>query len=375
MKIAIIGKGIAGLSCAYRLRHIADHITVFGSSQPEDRASSSAQGVICNKGLFESYSPLFEVKIKSTPWIKSWLKDFEVHSKQKVNQLFSGIYEPFAKHEDYQKHLKRIYKQRFRACFASQDLVGSPAEFLSTCHYLYYPFDGWFDAPQALDLMEAYLKSLGIDFLDERIEGFSPKNEGIELRNERFSKSFDRVIIAAGKNTSSLLWNSNFLAPKLYSVSGQILKIKQASNEDHFVFVRGGHSLISFGGYYHLGATSIKKSALTAVDLNEGQENLMNIARSTFGLNLNTAASISTSWGVRVRVKDRMPFWGSPSDPAICGRVWLVGGFFKNGLQFADFLARAIAKDFQGKEISSLEKKFHVQRLSNSLFKKSNRTI
>ncbi len=363
MKIAVIGKGIGGLSCAYRLLGVADSITIFGSSASGERASNAAQGVICNKGLFESRSPLFEVKIKSTPWIKNWLQDFEKDSGRTVPKMFSGIFEVFNNHEDYQQHMKRIYRNQFRACFATQSYSGTPARFLSSKHYLYYPGDGWFDGPMLLEQMEAFLLEQRVNLRNDYVEKICHDQGRILLIGKSFVDSFDRVIVASGKNLGKILQDSGLQSPVILSVAGQILRMKQVTPQSNLVVVKGGHSLISHGGNYFLGSTSIKKSHLDDTDINKGAENLLFVAEDKFGLDLQTITGVTSCWGVRIRSRDRLPFWGNHPASGFRKKLWLVGGFYKNGLQFADFIARAVAKDFQGRIVSPLEEAFHINRL------------
>ena len=118
MKILVLGKGISGLCMSYYLSKFGHDITIYGKDDSSYRASSWAQGIVCNKGLVKANSPLFDYKLKSLKAIKELLSELELMGYC-VENNFTEVLELY--NDDFNSIYKRIYKSNYQGLFRNEN--------------------------------------------------------------------------------------------------------------------------------------------------------------------------------------------------------------------------------------------------------------
>ena len=185
LQIAIIGRGIAGLTLAARLVDRGVKPIIFGSSRGPANASRCAQGVLANKGLIFAESPLFRAKLRSLRHTQSWLEELERSTGRTIPRAFSGVIEPYWSPEDFQEIATRVYRRTFTGCYLTHHLAAldrsSPLfQEKKPLGVLRYPLNGWFDVPATLDALEDKCRRSGATIRETRVSALEAK--GVSLR-------------------------------------------------------------------------------------------------------------------------------------------------------------------------------------------------
>lgn len=344
-KIAIIGRGIAGLSAAYRLSELGYKPTIFGQREGFAVASRCAQGVLCNKGLIFANSPLFTAKVESLRHIQTLLPKLESESGRKIPQNFQGVEEPYWSAEDFQSTVTRVYRHRFWGCHGTVNRWGpltNPNAERPSLGRLFYPQDGWFDVPALLNALETIVLARGARFRPLDIQKISPANEGLELIIEGQRETFDRVIMAAGAGLRGL-YDQLALPPlKTFAIAGQTLRFSLPEASRDQTLVKGALSLALQGNEALLGSSSF----LEGMSVDEDREELTKKGREAFGLPFIADKAQALS-AVRLRFSDRMPIVGF-APPPFGQKLYFLAGFYKNGVHLADLCAQEMIRDWLG---------------------------
>ena len=336
MKILVIGRGISGLCLSYYFSKKGHDITIYGKEGLADRASSWAQGIICNKGLRKAYGLLFRYKLNSLRYIKELIREIESYGYS-IDNNFKEVIELYNK--DFNKLYKRIYKSSYQGIFRNIN-SGFNNELPLVEHegIMTYPSEGWFHVDQFLGAIEKILKNnFNQRFIDEHLD----MNELESLR-----KDYDLVVLAAGWGGVDILKKYINNIPDFRPICGQTLKFK-ANVKHHLNIVKGTKSIIWDGNDIYVGSTSIKSNDPSILELNTEREELMKFVKSTIGKDISLSQDISrsSSYGIRVLSKSRDPMWGySEKD-----KILFLTGMYKNGLQIAPVLAKNIVDHIDGK--------------------------
>ncbi len=349
-RIAIVGTGIAGLALAFRLVQKGYKPTLIRSSTENSCASHCAQGVVANKGLIFFESPLFAAKLKSLAHVQTWLDEIERVSNRRIDRDFSGIFEPYWDSEDFSKVASRIYRHRFWGCHGTKNLksIASPFPFAtkSPLGYLFYPQDGWFNVAQTLVALEEFLLQNGARFLEQEIKILKFSSSGtISVFGNGWDESFDRVILASGAGTGSLLQSSGIALPKMFTIGGQTLALRITKRSDKpLSAVRQTFSGTWSGQDVFIGSSSWKGIGISEEGLKEDRDLLMGTIESQLGWNLKPwLENAKSRVGARLRFADRMPAVGTlPAEPWR-NRLYLMTGFYKSALQLADICAQDLS--------------------------------
>ena len=361
MRIAVIGDGIAGLCTAFRLLQANYKVTIYTAPRCHKRASDAAQGVICNKGLLLPQKPLFAAKLNSLAWVKSWLKTLETISGESIDKDFSSVKEPYRDSAQFQKIAGRIYKGDLWGCFKSSNRPGKHAPWSDdSLGYLEYQDEGWFDCRHVLRVLRSFSESKCEDFIESEVHRFTQVNSKIQVYCDSDIKEFDRIVLANGWGMNDLAENSKLSLPRLRPASGHTLKVKIPENIGNSIVVSGTKSLIVRSDKAYLGSTTIKSSSPTNEELEESIQSLKeSLHKDLFARNVSEKWAFEPIFGVRSFAKDRAPIFGE-----LAPSVYCIGAFFKNGLQFSDFLATALTQTISGLEVHPLAHQFSVHRFN-----------
>ncbi len=332
MKILVLGKGISGLCLAYYLSKFDHDITIYGKEGSSNRASSWAQGIVCNKGLVNCQSPLFHYKLKSLTFIKSFLNELESLG-YRIDMNFEDVVELY--NEEFNSVFKRIYKGNFQGLFRN---INKPfSKDLPLKRHLgimSYPSEGWFHVEQFLAALESILK-------DKYHQKFISKHLSLEEIKD-IKGDFDLVVCAAGWGAVDIIDHFIESGPKLRAVSGQTLKYK-CEEKQSLNIVKGTKSIIWNSNEIFVGSTSIKSDKPTLEELNNESAKLEEFVSETIDNSVKLEQLKNESYGVRVLTKSRTPMWGYSSDK----KFLFITGMYKNGLQIAPILSKEIADSIE----------------------------
>ncbi|MBC7660265.1 MAG: FAD-binding oxidoreductase [Chitinophagaceae bacterium] len=364
-RFAVIGRGIAGLMAAYHLKSAGYEPTVFGFKG--DRASAAAQGILANKGLIFFDSPLFKAKLKSLASMQIFLDALEVESGYPIPRSFRGVSEPYWDREDFQKTISRIYRHKFWGAHQTVDREGwadGPETTRKPLGELFYPNDGWFDPLALLNALEGYLRDRGTVFMENHVSAFrahSDDSVSIQTKERDAPYTFDRIILASGAGTG-LLWEAAGLkAEKMFFIGGQTLALpRQAAEQEPKIIVKGTRSLALLKEQVILGSSSWK--GFESDDVKADAEAILSEAQVHFGLKFTGPYESRT--GVRFRFKDRMPLVGWVSTGPLAQKLYLMTGFYKNGMHLAETCAKEMLLDVAEKGDERLYPEFSPRRFS-----------
>jgi glycine oxidase len=329
-RIAILGRGIAGLTAAYHLAKCGFNPTLFGRKQAHAQASRAAQGVLCNKGLIFYESPLFRAKLESLRSMPAFLDCVEKESGREIPRLFQGVDEPFWTEDDFQKTVSRIYRNKFWG--AHRTVLSTPSpDVQGPMGYLHYPADGWFDPRALLDGLEDILSRHGVSIVDKDVESL-----------ESILQPFDVTILATGAGSAGLWPQLDCKALKMFLIGGQTLECARPSSGEQHIQVKGNLSLAVLKDRVILGSTSWP--GYESKDLTADAQGLRQAININFGQLYADGLSRS---GTRLRFKDRMPLVGWLNTGRYAGRIYLMTGFYRNGMHLAEICARELLYDFR----------------------------
>ncbi len=353
--IAIIGRGLAGLTLAFRMVQAGYRPTVYGAARGPANASRCAQGIVCNKGLIFAESPLFRAKLQTLKQLESWLSALERTSGLAIPRTWIGVDEPYWSSEDFQKMVQRVYRGNFWGCYRPQNLPAKPwiSDFKVPEGYLHYPDDAWFDVDATMNALEKSCESKGVIFVDETISDLNP-----------LLQRFDHTVVAAGASSMQLLKSLSLEVPKSFLVAGQSLLWKHSPQHQPRILVKGTLSLAVLSDRRILGSSSWKPEAGVEPDIEKDRDQLLEQGASTFGFSSPDPKDIQSLWGTRIRFTDRMPALGLW--PELEKKLSVLTGFYKNGLQLADLCAEQLLRELEGESLSEFGEAFHVSRFFRS---------
>ena len=330
MKALVVGSGIAGLCMAYQLSKHGYEVDIYGKNEAINRASSLAQGIICNKGLLKAYSLLFSYKLASLSYIKNFIKTLETESGMIIESNFSGVYECFD--DDFNSTMKRVYKGNYTGLFRNkckhlgesfQDYIYSKNNVI-----MEYPEEGWFNVESFLNALESIL----INKFNQNI--FRKHLSNDEIKN--LETSYDLRIICSGYKTKEIIESISDVKLNLKPVSGQTLNFS-TSKDLKINIVKGTNSIIWSGNRIYVGSTSIKDDCPSKEVLQSEFDKLDKYTKSYIKADLKLESNFD-NYGVRALYKGRNPVWGYVEDE----KLLFFTGLFKNGLQLGPILSESI---------------------------------
>jgi len=355
--IAIIGRGLAGLTLGFRMVEAGYRPTIWGAARGPGNASRCAQGIVCNKGLIFAESPLFRAKLQTLKKLESWLSHLETTSGQPIPRCWIGVDEPYWTEEDFQKMVLRVYRGNFWGCYRPQNRTARDwlSGFKTPEGYLHYPDDAWFDVDATMNALEKSCEKSGASFIDETVSDLKPLLE-----------RFDHIVIAAGADSITLLQTLGLAVPKSFHVAGQSLVWKHASLHESRILVKGTLSLAVLADRKILGSSSWKPEAGAEFDISADRDQLLQQGATSLGFAVPPVDQVQSNWGTRLRFADRMPALGRWPEESAQNKLSVLTGFYKNGLQLADLCAEQLLRELQGEALSEFGEAFHVSRFFRS---------
>ena len=384
MKIAVVGRGFAGLTAAIKLREARHEIVLIGPESDFDSASTAAHGASTIKGLHEASQKLFALKLLGHREFPLWKKKIELLSKRPIPAI-QGVWERFANHQEFLTEQDRIYKRRFLGAFPVSHDGGPLTGILSLddkMHYWFrnfYPQDFWIQTDEYLLALAESCLALGIPVLTEKrvTRVLEEENQAtVFLGDESFV--FDAVVVAAGTSVKACL--AHGISTKNISLFGApgytAMKSFKEKKQEEFCVVKELSAVAQHSGKMYLGSTTevngiplaeeIDKvgTAFISNNANEMADEFAKLSRRVLGADSIGEHSLELRWGVRVRSRDRIPMVGPITAKR---RVFINTGYYKSGIALTP-LGAALLVDLVDKKMPPPE----LQAMDVCRFKTSN---
>ncbi len=415
MQFVVLGRGFAGLSVAWELQQKGHQVTVVGiSPESEDdpgsgdlpslargSASRAAIGVSSLKGHFLPQTKMFREKILGHQGLSHWIDQIIRVSGIQIPFFRGALFEPFFNKMEFTHLHERIFHGNFHGLYKNKILT--PQEFERS-----YPgwrdlkkpplgafqfFDDlWFDPGRCLDALEVAISKIGgqiipgsfRDLSSYQKEGSPSFSVKIQSGSREINLNCDQMVIACGSSTNDILTTLD--APTLpLSLCTGVTTI--SANEDGrrlnpwCLRVRKTN-IVGLETSLRYGSSSLNKKASSLSQLTS-QNRTDDIyetdkADRTGIFNLISRPKNATYlWGARVRTKDRAPVMGNLKmlydrplferfksyPPSILESVWIMTGFYKNGLQLSWSFAQKLSAAMLAKNPDFIEDEFSLIRI------------
>jgi glycine oxidase len=346
----IIGGGVIGLSCAWRLRRRGAAVAVVERSTPPAGATRVAAGML---------APIGELAFGEPELLKMTLAAAELYPGFVAEvEAASGLSTGYAAHGALHVALDRDEAAELRRIHELQRSLGLAAEWLSPrrCRELEPgltpSFNGGVHAPgeAAVDpraLSEALLAALATEGVEVRagVEAAAPLLHGERLAGVRTAAGealrAPTVVLAGGAWSGQAAWLPEAGRPPVRPVKGQILELRArdgaapctriVASERVYLTPRPDGRLI-------VGATVEEQGFDTTVTAGGVYE----LLREAYRLLPEVAEMelVEATAGLRPGTPDNLPLVG-PSP--IEGLVWATG-HYRNGILLAPLAANAVAE-------------------------------
>lgn len=345
MQIAVIGAGVAGLSCAYALAVRGHSVTVFDKDKPLSGASGNVRAVIAPKltslkrletnlhaiGYLASlrYYPAISDFIGRTQYAPT-KKNLPIFEKTGVLDLLSH------------NRLELDEVQGFPSEFASL-LMREQAEKLAGADVgqaIFLPHAGLIDTAH---FVQAVLSHPNIRFLTGKLENFTQIGDKVEIQLDSFNQPFDHLILCTAQATCDFLPQI-----KAFNFSRGQVSWFEIKNEENLPKLP-----LKYGGYFAkfeqqgkqnvmLGASFVRDTLDTTPTLQEHHSNLAEF-ETAIGIKINTPPLVD--WhgraGIRSQTVDYLPLVGQVDDSE--SRIWTFSALGSKGYCYAPVCSELLA--------------------------------
>jgi glycine/D-amino acid oxidase-like deaminating enzyme len=374
---AVIGRGIIGLTTAFRLLQAGYQVTLIGPSNRKGIASLAALGNFTAKGLLINDGSFAAVKLLGQSYLRRLVDDVESEVGNIIPKI-TGVFEVFQSQDDLARLRKRIYHNNFSSLLSFEILnsrqtnekshfLREYGNILENGGSLYYPDDFWVDPESLLTGLESAITKLGGFFIDRTVENIRPHSKGeIALSFSDHGIVANEVLVAAGVATNQILARASLFCFPLQESPGITIDVPASPNFSEAITVgrkglRVWNSSIRFGSY-DAEVELIDSTAIKTMDENGLISQIVNKAMNETAL----PRSIVQIKGSRSYTKDRLPIFGS--FPAFSGfpelRIWLATAFHKTGFYLADFCGKNLIATLRNRPVHPLFNELSPRRFS-----------
>lgn len=334
-KIAIVGRGFAGLTSAIVLKKAGYEVELIGPAADENSASQAAHGASTIKGLLESTQPLFALKMFGHQTLKTWLSEIETLSGVAIPKIM-GVSERFDSLIEFKKEQGRIYKSGFLGAFCVQHQPGLEN---------FYPQDFWIDSDQYLKALSVACQKLLIPVVTEAfLTELKESNEKVILNfSDHNSYACDAVILALGAGIQKIQnfdeIQKNFFAAPGYTARAKVKSVPEEKKS--CCMVKELSAVAIWDDEVHIGSTTeangipLLGRAFSEFKRLQSKQSILELFHKLYFRVVGSEwrvldnNSVHLRWGVRVRTKDRLPMVGPISERS---RIFINTGYYKSGI-------------------------------------------
>jgi glycine/D-amino acid oxidase-like deaminating enzyme len=332
MRVAVVGRGIAGLAVAYYLRAAGADVDVFGPDLGEGDASYAAHGFSIHKGLLLPESPFFRAKMRGQALLWEWIESVEAKTGEKIPRQ-KGLLEPYWSHDDYQKVAQRVYRRDFTGCFRVEGVPGSP-EWRSLFSQpplgaFRYSEDYWFNPQVFLRSLESLLQKWHVKFTKVHISRVQRASAKWALKHgSDHYDDFDNVVLAAGAGCCRLLEDSGLKSLAIRESSGSVIMGSLNFLDSPTLLTRFGSGAI-VGPDSRVSISKDMESSMVLEDILASSVEYFRLRKDLMATNLVKVS------GTRVKSRDRIPVVGALGLDGGGSGLFVMTGLNRNGMELA----------------------------------------
>lgn len=354
--VAVLGAGIIGLCCGWRLADLGARVTIFDPRVPGQGASWAAAGMLApafEVGYQDGVHPqLAELCLASAGLWQRFADRLEETASQSIGYA-SGPSLAVAKSESQARKLDQLIQELVRLDIPFEDLgldrglAYEPALAADLRRVVRLPTDGHVDNRRVIKAL------LGICQNHPQI---STHFRRPTQTPDSLLKQFDQVLVTAGWESKALIGGDVPLAP----VSGQLLSVANARGMPTRTIRAGSLYIAPKTDRIVIGATVEPDVVRTASD--EQTMQALHAQAGELCPSLRSGAVLETWFGVRPGLPDHAPLIGRTDNPY----VFMATGHHRNGILLAPITAQLIG-DLMLKDLNpELAAPFRPDRFADS---------
>ena len=348
--IAIIGNGLAGLTTALALAQRGKSVVIIAKPNDELAATPAAHGISTIKGILESDSELFALKLAGHRGFNTWLSGLENSLGQKRPQAawVNSVVEIFQDFESFCREFGRIYRRDFfGAKRVTFDAFAADAFARVT-----YPGDFWISPEYLVDILKKCIEKKGIKTISSEVLRVSTELEGCQVTLADGHQFTARAaVLCAGARMPNLLSNSGIKEEDWFAVAGYTFKAQGEVSDA--CYVKGTSGLTAIDGGIFFGSTSeetikidsrreasiqVKKILDAVGELALAHKEL---AKLSLVFSPKEMSKLRATWGVRIRTRTRKPIIRRVGEK---DNIWLNAGYYKSGIILSWLMAEELAE-------------------------------
>lgn len=338
-KIAVLGAGIAGLSCAYALAQRGYSVDIYDKNQAVTGASGNPLALL-NPKLCPIEQTTTHLMVCSWLYAMRYYAQFSAFRPLTIQQVQ-------LKNADENLALQQDYPTGVLSC-----------EKLDTTLELKFPQLNlhYAGAVQPKILADEILTHSNIQFIQQEIDELIEQDNGqsIQLQYQKQKIAvYDKVIVCTAKDSQYLIQN----LAKLKAIRGQVSYCQYQAMPTHSAYSYGGYMAQADEHTLLLGASFYPNRDDDEVLLVDHQHNL-DLAKQTFGTFAEQLPDISTWQGrasIRAQTADYFPLVGRVGE----SEIYTLSGLGSKGFLFAPLCAEMLMAQMLGEHYPIPEALFH----------------
>jgi len=352
--IVVIGHGLAGLTTALALAQRGKSVVIIAKEDDELAATPAAHGISTIKGILESDSELFALKLEGHRGFNAWLSGIENILGQKRPEAVwvNSVVEIFQDFESFCHEFGRIYRRDFFGAKRVTFDAFSPDAFARVT----YPGDFWVSPKYLVDILKKAAEKKGIETISSEVSRVSSKLEGCQITLADGQQFIARAaVLCAGARIPKLLSDSGIMQEDWFAVAGYTFKAR--AEVLNACYVKGTSGVTAMNGSIFFGSTSEKSIKLdsrleTSVQVKKSlnavsELALAHIASAKFSgvLSPKEMSQLRAAWGVRIRTRSRKP---NIARVGAKDNIWLNAGYYKSGIILSWLMAEELSDGICG---------------------------
>ncbi len=358
--VLIVGAGVMGCACAYRLLQAGLRVTLLEKALPGVESSAAAAGILGAQSEVAGAGPFFELCLASRARFPSFVQELEELTQIAIGYERSGVLEVALDATDKIPAAGRVEWMlerglRVEILDREEALRLEPALQPTLVGANYYPDDHQVDPERLVRALATAVARLGGQFLSgvQALRLAVEQGRVIGIESERGLLCAGAVLIAGGA-WSSRLAGMPALRTTLQPVAGQIVQLEsRPAFFRHIVYGFKGYIVPRSDGRILLGSTLEDRGfdkAVTCAGLHQITGMAMEMVP---GLR---QARLERTWsGLRPASGDNLPLLGAGPLPGL----FLATGHYRNGILLTPMTAEAIAAQIVGTPLAVDLTPFH----------------
>ena len=362
-RVLVVGGGVIGLSCAWRLAAAGHQVTVVAPTPGRDGASWVAAGMLAPVTEVQfGESALTDLLLAGARGWHAYSASLEEASGQKVGYDRSGTLTVALDTSDRAALDQLLAYQHTLGCTAHRRTASEcrrlvPALSPMVCGGIEVPGDHCVDNRALLGALVAACTAAGVDFVEQTVGAVSGGRTVVLADGSRLGS--DRILLAAGVGTTHIAGLEEAELPEIRPVKGHILRLGPADVGGGAVGVAGSaapplldrtvRALVHGRSIYLVprpdktmvvGATMEERGTDVTVRAGAVHE-LLSDARAVVP-GVDELELLEAQAGLRPATPDNLPVIGWTALPGVA----VASGHFRNGMLLAPSTATAVVDLF-----------------------------